>query len=64
MRDSAATTVAIRGQSGCGSAGRGPTGFRARIARALEIAKADGRTPVESEVIALAISFGYGTKGN
>ena len=33
---------------------------RARIARALEIAREDGRTPIESEVIALAISFGYG----
>ena len=33
---------------------------RARIARALEIATEDGRTPIESEVIALAISFGYG----
>jgi hypothetical protein len=36
---------------------------RARIERALEIARADGRTPIESEVIALAISFGYGKQG-
>ena len=33
---------------------------RARIEGALEIAKEDGRTPIENEVIALAISFGYG----